>query len=514
MAMANNVEPEVLVNCMLGKIYDKLLNGDGKVVPKSEDHYLAFMSPGIPLLEDDFLYAVEGFGGVSRRRVDQQDLPASIGPAADGGAAPPADSSALPEDALMKYARAEAFHAMCDLIPDTSGIIDSGRINVWRPEARVSSVYATALQQSQVIDVQPDEETKAKIEKWRAKLQSEEVTKNIVTDEDEVVVRESRLVKAYNEKMLAYLAAATEYNEARISALSGKDHAAVHRFATNGSLLQRRVSAAMSDWSSNGFKGEYEALTSAIQSVEERSYTLLKQRFKEDYLRSVLTNPSSGANFLYSAPAPASFTRSESGWSTFEFNSGSFESRHAFSAKASRGAGGFTLGAFSVGGGGSVTNSRWEGKIDTTKFRMSCSMCRVPIYRPWFHLDFIKSGCWRFAPDNVELANSMISDGGQPANGLMPAITTECVFVKNLVVDFGRGQTAFSRFQRSVAGKGGAAIGPFWAGGSHANRSDQRQHSAEWMEEGVRIPGLQLAGFICHVLQKAPNPNPGITRWI
>jgi len=70
--MADNVEPEVLVNSILGKVTDVLINGDGDVIPKSDDHFLAFMSPGVPVLEDDFNYALEGFGGVYRRNADAE----------------------------------------------------------------------------------------------------------------------------------------------------------------------------------------------------------------------------------------------------------------------------------------------------------------------------------------------------------------------------------------------------------------------------------------------------------
>ena len=510
--MANDVEPEVLMNSILGKFSDVLLNGDGKVVPRSDDHYLAFMSPGIPMLNDDFLYALEGFGGVVRRNVDANDLQKSVGPQADGDAGSGDDG--LAEDARQKYMRAEAFHAMCDLVPDTAGIIDSGRINVWNPESRVSSVYATALQQSEVFDVEPDEATKAEIDRCRAKLQKEEVRKNPETDADETVIRESDLVKAYNEKMLNYLSAAVEYNDARISAMAGKDHTAVHRFAMNGNILQMKVRAAMNDWSSNGFKGSYESLTSKIQSVEDRSYTLLKQRYREDYSRSLLTNPSSGANFLYTSPAPASFARSGSGWTRFYFNSGSFNSQHAFSSSATSAAAGLSIGIFNGGGKGSTRKERWQGTVDTTSFEMEFFMCRVPIFRPWCHLDFLKSGYWRFAQNNVELATSLISDGKKPPSGLMPAISTECVFIKDLVLKFGTRHSEMLRLKSAAEGKGGISIGPFWGGGAHNSQSDNRQHKANWEEQGISVPGLQLVGFTCYMLPLAPNPNPRVDKWI
>jgi hypothetical protein len=168
--MALNVEPNVLMNSVLGKVSDVLLNGDGTVIPKSDDHYLAFCSPGIPLADDTFNYAIEGFGGVVRQNVDPEKPTESVGePNGDAAAAAPAvDPGALAADARRKYSSAEAIFALCDLVPDTANIIESNRINTWNPETRVSHAYATALQFSQVIDVEPDAETKAKIERWAA----------------------------------------------------------------------------------------------------------------------------------------------------------------------------------------------------------------------------------------------------------------------------------------------------------------------------------------------------------
>ncbi len=475
------------------------------------------------MLEDDFNYALEGFGGVFRKNVDPNNLEKSTGPqdgeaGAQGGAVADANSPSvdqlMAQDALQKYMRAESFYALTDMIPNTSGIVDSGRINTWNPEARLSSVYAMVLQNSQVYNVQPDGETKKQIDRWRSFLITTEKKTNIVTGDVEEIERESNLVKAYNEKMLAYLGAAMEYNNTRISAMAGNDQDAVHRFAINASLQQMKVRAAMSDWSANGYKGDYENLTSAIQSVEERSFTLLKQRYKEDFARSLLTNPSSGANFLYTAPAVAGFARSNAGWSEFYFNSGSFASNHRFKSSTSSARGAFSIGGFSLGGGGKVSKQRWEGKVDAEGFNMSFKMCRMPIYRAWFHLDFVKSGFWRFDQNNEVYKNSMVSDGKKPPEGLMPAITTDCIFIKDLKMHFGKSQREFVRKRDSVSGRGGVSFGPIWGGGSHTQKSDQRSYTSHWEEQGIRIPGLQLLGFVCHTLDQSPNPNPNIRDWI
>jgi hypothetical protein len=36
-----------------------------------------------------------------------------------------------------------------------------------------------------------------------------------------------------------------------------------------------------------------------------------------------------------------------------------------------------------------------------------------------------------------------------------------------------------------------------------------------WDDQGLSIPGMQIAGFKCHVIsQKCPDPDPSITAWI
>ncbi|MCB0166020.1 MAG: hypothetical protein KDI79_17430 [Anaerolineae bacterium] len=511
--MAESVAPEVLVNAVLGNITDVLINGDGNVIPKSDDHFVAFMSPGIPLLGEDFNYALEGFGGVVRQNVNEDDLEASVGPKEQDPNGPSPDQL-MAQDALEKYMRAESFFSVVDLVPDTSGIIDSGRINTWNPETRISSVYAMALQQSQVFDNEPDDETKRKIERWRGLLTKTVKVQDIITEEETEEIRDSDIVKAYNEKMLEYLAAALEYNNVRIGAMSGKDQEAVHRFATNASLLQMKIRAAMNAWSGSGHKGDVEKLNAAIQSVEDRAFVLLKQRYKEDFARSILTNPSSGSNFLYCQPASASFARNGSGWSEFKFNSGSFASNFKFKSKSTSGGGGFAFGPVIAAGGGSVKRKSWSNKINTKHFTLKFSLARVPISRPWFHLDYLLSAFWRFDQSNAIVKNAMISDGKKPPNGLLPAITTDVIFVKDLVLDFGEYNSQFERMTKEASGGGGVAFGPFHIGGRHSSQSDQRSFNAEWTSQGVKIDGLQVIGFVCYMLPQSPDPHPDIDEWI
>lgn len=525
--MDESIAPEALMNSIMGKISDVLLNGDGDVIPRSTDHYLAFTSPGVPIHDDFFDYAREGFGGVARRHVDPEKPAGSVGPQENGAAANGAaggngangaealiDPGALAADARRKYMAAEAFFALCDSVPDTSEIMESNRINTWQPETRVSHAYGLALQFSQVVDAQPDEETKRKLERWRGLLQETVTEKDLVTEEEVEITRETELVKRYREKMLAYYGEALAYNTARISALSGQDEAAVHNFAINGPLMQMKVRAAENDWISNGFRDTYDRINAAIAAVEGRSFALLKQRYKEEFFRSVLTNPSSGANFCYTAPVPADFARGDTGWSEFTFDHGSWRSNHRFTSNRTSAGGGLSIGLFTVGGGGNVSKRNWQGSINAQRFKLRMKLARVPIYRPGINLAFLQSGFWRFDQNNSEYKNTMMSDGNSPPEGLMPAITTDVIFARDLHLDFGERNSEYERESRSASGRAGVSWGPFHFGGGHTNSRDERTAESNWSSQGLHIPGMQAIGFLCYTLPKSPDPNPDVQHWI
>ena len=335
-----------------------------------------------------------------------------------------------------------------------------------------------------------------------------------MTEEEVEVTTETQLVKKYREKMLAYFGEAMAYNTMRVSALAGQDEQAVHQFAINGPLMQLKVRAAENDWIGNGYRDEYDRINAAIAAVEGRSFALLKQRYKEDFFRSLLTSPASGANFLYTAPTPADFARSESGWSEFYFNNGSYKSNHKFTSSSTSGAGGLHFGIFAIGGGGGVTKSNLQQKINSETFSLKFKMARVPIYRPGFNLAFVKSGFWCFDQQNQEYKNTLLSNGRTPPEGLMPAITTDYIFVKDLHLDFGEYNSQFERASKEAYGGGMVSYGPFHLGGRHSNRSDETNYEADWSRQGVHIKGLQLIGFLCHTLDKSPDPNPNIADWI
>lgn len=513
--MSKDVLPKELMNSVLGKLYDVLANGDGDVVPPSDDNYLAWLSVGVPYPAEELDFLSEGLTGVVRKDGKKESKNE------DGEEEKDEDeksieeiSQLLAQDTARKYQQAENFARIVDMIPDTSGVKGDVTMNVWNPENTLSQAYDHILRFSQVANIEPDEKLNAKIEKLRGLLQVKKMKKDIITDEETEVIEESQLVIKYNEKLQNYLTVALEYNNYRVNALTAKDPAAVHFWAMNAPILRNKVLAAKKDWVSNGYKEEYEKIAAFISQVEGRSMLALKDRYLDDLEKAKLTGLASGSDFFYSSLVPGNFAKTDSGWTQFSFSGSDFSSNYSFSSKKGSAGGGLSFGLFRVGGSGNFEKSESSRKIDASSFFLQFKIAQVPIVRPWFNVNFLTSKYWRFDEANPEFKNQMVSDGELPPNGMIPAYTTTAIFVKDLVLHFGETHSEIQAEMSKAGGGGHVGWGPFHLGGSYSTTSGTHDFQRNSESQGIRIDGLQLIGFKCHMLPKSPNPNPDVKEWV
>lgn len=336
----------------------------------------------------------------------------------------------------------------------------------------------------------------------------------------------SELTKKYYEKAKQFEDAALEYNARRIDALTADDARSIHFWSSNANILRNRVKTAMSDWVSNGYKNDFEQISAFIDQVMQRDLSLLKQEYRDDLEKARLTGIASGSDFFYSSLVPGNFARS-GGWTRFSFKSGDLQSRSSstFQNKRWAVAGGVSyLGIFGGRANASRGSARqeYQGTFSSDDFELSFEITQVQIERPWLHRSFMLSPTWRFDQGSPEVKDERLSDGGAPPRGLLPAYPTSIVFVRNLVMTIGHSES-FSNYvreqQQSSAGGGGyVAFGPFFLGGSGSNLSSTGSTTRDWgykfERNGIQCPGMQIAGFKCHVLPEAPKPLASITNWI
>ena len=536
-----NMEPKALSNMIMGKLYEVLTNGD-ETVPKSDDNFFTWCTPGLPVDPADFNFLTQGLTGT----VKKEDLELLRGPAAkpaEGGDKPPEggeksggldtiSSAELDKmragDTVRMYMQAESLARIADFVPDVSRINNEqfARFNIANNEGSLSSTYADLLLQSQVMESELDDATLKKIERLRGLLQVKKQKKNLVDETVTEVTEPSPLVQAYNEKMAAFDNVALEYNTRRIEALTAATPQAVHYWALNEKILRNKVKAARADWISNGYKNDFDQISSFLDQVQGRDMTLLKARYKDDFDKAKLNGIASGSDFYYTSLAPASFARA-SGWSTFTFDKSDIKTSQKSSTSSTKiageGSAGFA-GIFGASGSHSENKARqaFKGTFNSEHFSLRFEICQAVLQRAWMHPQFFRSKTWRFHDSNPDFRGQMLSDGGSPPKGLLPAYPTSIIFVRNLELRMGKSKalTDFVAEQKSKATKGSASasFGPFSlsGGGSYsaASGNSDKKWETEHDNEGLRVPGLQIVGFKCNVLPKSPMPDPKITAWV
>ena len=531
--MNENINPGDLMNGVLGKIYDKLTEGDPDVVTKSPDNHFAWLSVPIPFHESDFDFMTEGFKGVARPPVFSplNNTMASVenikkpNEETENGETDadnqPSNTPQVPEDQMSKedlmaidvnrkYLQAENIAALLDYIPDVDGM-DSSTINVFSSEGKISSVYNEVLNHCMVADYEMDAETKAKVEKYKSKM----VTKEYDDILEKEVEKPSKMILLYEQKKNAYDAACMEYAEAIANATVGTDESNIHAMSSGGiKVLQSKKDAAERDWIANGYKEQYEHMTNFISHVEGRHMVSLINRYKQDFENGQLTAVSgSKIPFQYTSLIPGSFARTSS-WTEFKYTFSDYKSKYKNKSETiGGGAGGGTfLGGASVHA--SNTKSKKVSERDMENFYLKFQICAVQIHRPYFHKTFLTNTSWKFDSNDINYKDDLLSDGNIPANGRMPAVTTQCIFIRDLRLHYGKYHSEFEKNlnKTDVSVKTRSIFHKSNFNYNNSESSGNRESNSTSNE--IKVDGMQLIGFKCNLLSKSPNPNPEIERWV
>jgi len=520
------VEPDVMLNAVMGKIYNILTNGDD-TVPKSEDNFFSWCTPGIVLDPGDFEFLSQGLTGVVKKAA-LDEISVGDGETNTVELDPALLESLRAQDTAKLYMQAENFARLVDFVPDLAATTNDqfAAMSVMNNEGSLSERYEYILRMSQIMETVLPDKVKAKIEKFRGLLTTTRIKVNLLDDSETEVAEPSALVNLYTQKMAEYENAALQYNSARIDALTADNVRAVHYWSLNANILRNRVRAAMADWVSNGYKNDYEGISAFIDQVMQRDMSLLKQQYRDDLEKARITGMASGSDFYHTSCVPGNFMTAP-GWTEFVFESSDFNrtSNSSYKMKRSKtSAGGGWLGVFA--GGGSTSNASGQSeshlRFNSHKFKMRFSIVQVPIIRPWLKTSYLNSKLWRFDQDNPAAKALQVSDGGRPAKGLIPAYPTTMIVIKDLKMSV-RDSEGFSDASKSwkrasASGGGAVSFGPFHFGGSHGRSSASGERSSEFgynsQKEEMNVPGFQVIGFKCHVMPKSPDPLSSITDWI
>lgn len=464
---------------LLGTLTSVFTGTDGRV-QGDPGFRIAWCQPGIPFAASDF-----GFAEANPNQV-------------------------LTAEQVRAYAKQQFNFSMAvDFVPNASGVFGpEAQQAVYQPTGeRLSSVFEQVMKASRVLTAELTDDEKARIDKFRKFLYTTE--KNIVTGAD--MPKDGPVLQAYKDRYAKYLAASREYRTKQLLAASATGPggvAAVNEFLYLGSILESQVNAAYDEWVAGGYYNEVRDMFAYIDQTTSRSARLIKDAILDRLRMAEVSDIGTGAKYLAATVVPANFATSTS-WTTFQYDSSSWNSSNEWASSSWGGGGGIRLGFWSAGATAGGSNYRNNENLEIQNFKLSFSATQALIVRPWFAPEFLTGRGWRLREGAEWPYEDMVSDGGNPPRGRLPAYATVALFIKDLVIDSEAFARHFSEHRESISAGACGGWGPFSFSGSYSRASGAT--SLSYTQEGSRISveGMQLIGFLCRLLPKAPNPLPG-----
>jgi len=283
---------EDLMQALVAKLY-ATITGDNPEIQMPRNKFVTWMLPGIPFSPKDFKFCSKGFSGETG------------------------------EETLELYHQAFVLSKLFDFVPDVSNefLTDDMQQQLFTTtQDTISAIYNDVLTYSKVVNIEPTEEQKAKMQKYRDLMSVTKV--NEVTGKPMTLPGPVEI--AYLTKMNEFLMAAEKYTNLLIDAQSakGSEPEAIRRvaaFANQEKFLVRSMEAARMAWISQGYMKEYEAMNAYIESVTQRSMVLYKADLLKKFSSSVLSSPGDGGlQFRYTTLLPGNFAESTA-WTDFSF---------------------------------------------------------------------------------------------------------------------------------------------------------------------------------------------------
>jgi hypothetical protein len=470
-----------LFRSLQAKIYEILTSGDkSQNLPASTDNYVTWLSPGMVFDEDSFKFATDGIAS---------------------------GETGKESNALLRHAN--DFARVVNSVPTSSSPLFS------QDGEMLWSSFQRILNSSQVASGELDEKTKANLDRLRGLLVTTKEETDIVTGDKKQVTVEGPMKKAYLTYKEKADSAMLLYNSKRLAAIdptaTAKD---VQDFAVNGELYRSKVRNALDQWSSEGYRNDYDRVVAAIDQITRRSLEKMKADMIDLMERGKLTDPQSNQPFYLTTPIPAGFASGKlgEGWTQVSYKRESEDTyskkeTNSWEAKVK-----VNYGLFSAGGDTTGSIGKTYDNIDTSNFEVSFEIAQVIISRPWFSPEFLRLKSWRFDPKQ---SSGSLSDGNVPPSGTLIGYPTTCVFIRNVKMDFAELHKSDSTYKQAIEANASARYGPFASGSAGYKRGVDVKSGHKLGEDGkLEIDGIQLIAMKCQLLPESPNPADNIKEWI
>lgn len=465
------------------QIYHTVLGGDDKV-PPPKNTFFTWCMPGLPFTENDLDFCAKGIY-----------------------------SAPTGEEMNSRLMHAFNLAMLMDFVPDVAAPYSNDRQEgMYKPDAEkhLSEIYRQILRFSKVVNFELTDKEKEKLTKFRNLLFTTKKVKDIVTDEEKEITEEGPVLKAYNDKMTAYIAAALEYNAKRIAAAAAtgpEGKGAVADWSMNAQTYFLKVKAAADAWVSGGYRNEVDQMNAYINQVTERSMVMWKQQLEETYDKGVVTGTDVAIPFRYTTLVPGNIATA-AGWTGIGVSEKHVQwskDNESTSWGASAGA---SFGLFSIGGGASGTKNEYDEKHNVKSFDLKFEMSQALIVRPWFYPEWFANRGWTLRKGEGWTFSDMPSNGGKPPKGEFIGYATQAIFVRNVRIKSADFVSAYNKVTSSADANTSIGWGPLTLSGNYRHSESHEKFESDAQGETLFVKGMQVIGFVNHLIGKAPNPLP------
>jgi hypothetical protein len=340
------------------------------------------------------------------------------------------------------------------------------------------------------------DDEQGRVERLGGLLRTTRTVLDVATGEPRRITDDGPMLKAYNEKLAAYLAAVLRCNGGRVAARGG----ARLDWAGNADRYRTQVESGMADWISVGYRNEVDQIDAYIDQATGRDLVHWRRALVDMLDGAVLQAGGQCRRFHHTVPVPSGFAGGD-GWTRHTFTHHAIDSGAHQEPRSWRAGGplNFELAAFGDGTAAPVSDG---GTVES--FELHLELRPVLISRPWFYPPLLRNRGWT--------CDQQLSDGGDPPAGSLIGYPSTILFARDIRIESADFAAAYARFARSVGDSAGIGWGPFWLGGRHRRGGRELQLAASVDARGVSIPELQIFGFVNQQLGKTPNPLPGLDQ--
>jgi hypothetical protein len=147
----------------------------------------------------------------------------------------------------------------------------------------------------------------------------------------------------------------------------------------------------------------------------------------------------------------------------------------------------------------------------TTNLEVTFKYCAVDIKRPWLDTSLLNLRNWFLMGDykkncisNGTMAQELPQNAIEPT--FLPSVVTSLILVKDLSIKWDDWKSHWDAHKSSTSGSASVGWGPFAVHGSYSHHSQERNFSADDEGESLKVPGIQLVGYVSTI-----NPgSPGV----